>query len=339
MGAKNTWAILILTAVLCIPAQPWAKQYARRMRRSEPGARAELKTADVNNANLTPALSQGAHGAAVVRAQILLARQHFSCGEIDGDFGSNLTKAVAAFQTARGLAATGSIDAHTWEALNQGAAPALISYEITPQDVAGPFVKIPPDMMQQATLPALGYESPQEALGERFHVNPKLLATLNPGVPLDKAGEQIAAPNVSVPAPGRAASVVVSKSESSAAALDREGRVIAWYAATIGSEHDPLPVGTWKIRGVDRNPQFHYNPDLFWDAGATDQKATIQPGPNNPVGVVWIALSKEHYGIHGTPDPTRIGHTESHGCIRLTNWDASELASMVRPGMPAILRE
>ena len=339
MGAKTTWAGLILAGILCVPAQPWTKQYARRMRRTESGARAGLKADDVNNASLTPVLSQGSHGAAVVRAQILLARQHFSCGEIDGDFGSNLTKAVAAFQTARNLAPSGAVDARTWAALNQDPAPALVTYETTPQDVAGPFVKVPSDMMQQATLPALGYESPQEALGERFHANPKLLAALNPGIALDKAGEQIVAPNVNGSAVGPAASVVVSKSESSVSALDREGRVIAWYAATIGSEHDPLPLGTWKIKGVDRNPQFHYNPNLFWDASATDQKAVIQPGPNNPVGVVWIALSKEHYGIHGTPEPARIGHTESHGCIRLTNWDASELAAMVKPGTPAILRE
>jgi lipoprotein-anchoring transpeptidase ErfK/SrfK len=144
---------------------------------------------------------------------------------------------------------------------------------------------------------------------------------------------------VSTPPPGEAATVVVSKSESSVEALDRDGHVIAWYAATIGSEHDPLPIGNWKIKGVQRNPTFHYNPNLFWDANATDQKAAIKPGPNNPVGLVWIALTKEHYGIHGTPDPGRIGHTESHGCIRLTNWDAMELAGIVKPGVPAIFKE
>jgi lipoprotein-anchoring transpeptidase ErfK/SrfK len=133
--------------------------------------------------------------------------------------------------------------------------------------------------------------------------------------------------------------VAVSKSESSVAALDANGNVVAWYAATIGSEHDPLPIGNWKIRGVQRNPTFHYNPDLFWDADSKDQKAPIKPGPNNPVGVVWIALTKEHYGIHGTAEPGRIGHSESHGCIRLTNWDAMELAGMVKPNTPAVFKE
>ena len=133
--------------------------------------------------------------------------------------------------------------------------------------------------------------------------------------------------------------VAVSKSESSVAAYDTQGHVVAWYAATIGSEHDPLPVGEWKILGVRRNPVFHYNPSLFWDAHRQDQKAAIQPGANNPAGLVWISLSKEHYGIHGTPDPERIGHTESHGCIRLTNWDAMELAGMVKPGIPVRLTE
>src|SRR5581483_11789125 len=195
MGAKNTWAVLILTGILCLPAQPWAKKHAKRMHRSEPAARVELKADDVNNAGLIPVLNQGARGSAVVRAQILLDRQHFSCGEIDGEFGSNLAKAVAAFQTSRNLTPSGAVDTATWAVLNQDTAPALVSYQITAQDIAGPFAKIPPDMMRQATLPALSYESAQEELGERFHSSPKLLAALNPGVALDKADAQIMAPN------------------------------------------------------------------------------------------------------------------------------------------------
>jgi lipoprotein-anchoring transpeptidase ErfK/SrfK len=309
------------------------------MRRSEPPAQTEFKPEDVNNPKAAVVLTQGARSSAVVRAQILLDRQHFSCGEIDGDFGSNLAKTVAAFQTARNLPANGNVDTETWAALNQDTAPALTAYAITPQDVAGPFTKVPSEMMEQAALLALNFQSPQEALGEKFHLSPKLLAALNPGSRLDEPGEQIQVPNVQMAAPGEAASLVVSKNESSVIALDASGKVLVWYAATIGSEHDPLPLGNWKVKGVQRNPPFHYNPNLFWDASPIDQKALIKPGPNNPVGVVWIALSKEHYGIHGTPEPSDIGHTESHGCIRLTNWDAAELAGMVKPGTPALLKE
>jgi lipoprotein-anchoring transpeptidase ErfK/SrfK len=326
-------------AFLCVPLHPATKQYARRLKRNEP-PKAEIRVEDVNNAALTPALGPDAQGAAVVRAQILLDRQHFSSGEIDGFFGSNLAKTVAAYQNAHNLASSGSVDAATWAALNQDAAPALVAYEITPQDVAGPFVKVPADMMQQAELTSLGYQSAHELLGERFHASPKLLAILNPGRSLDRAGEQIMVPSVSRRSTGApAASIVVSKSESSVGALDASGRVVAWYAATIGSEHDPLPLGSWKVRGVQRNPVFHYNPNLFWDADPKDQKAEIKAGPNNPVGVVWIALTKEHYGIHGSPEPSRIGHTESHGCIRLTNWDAMELAGMIKPGTPAVFKD
>jgi lipoprotein-anchoring transpeptidase ErfK/SrfK len=274
-----------------------------------------------------------------VRAQILLGRAHFSCGEIDGDFGTNLQKTLGAYQQERKLPATGKVDAATWAALNTDTASVLIEYTITPDDEKGPFAPVPKDMMKQAALPALGYASPLEELAERFHESPRLLQALNPGANFANAGQMLIVPNVLTMPPAPAATVVVTKSESSVRAYDAEGKLLAFYSATIGSEHDPLPIGEWKIRGVGRNPDFHYNAKLFWDAKSPDEKATIKPGPNNPVGLVWIDLSKEHYGIHGTPEPSTIGHTTSHGCIRLTNWDALELASMVKPGMPASLRE
>jgi lipoprotein-anchoring transpeptidase ErfK/SrfK len=293
----------------------------------------------VVNQTEQPQLKSGDKGSAVLRAQILLDRAHFSCGELDGDFGVNLSKALAAFQRARQLPASDSVDAATWTALNDDKAPALTTYTITAQDEKGPFTPIPTEMSEQAKLPALGYASPVEEFGERFHVAPAVLKALNPGADFTKVGQTLTAPNVITMAPGPAARIEVSKSESSVSAYDAENRLLAFYAATIGSEHDPLPVGEWKIRAVARNPVFHYNPDLFWDAKTTDEKATIHAGPNNPVGVVWIDLSKDHYGIHGTPEPSRIGHTTSHGCIRLTNWDAAELASMVKAGIPATLKE
>jgi lipoprotein-anchoring transpeptidase ErfK/SrfK len=295
--------------------------------------------ANVINSPNQPDLHRDDRGSSVLSAQILLDRAHFSCGEIDGSFGSNLEKTVAAFQTERNLPASRIVDAPTWAALNGDAAPALIPYTISPDDVKGPFLPIPSNLMEQADLPQLNYSSPLEELAERFHSSPELLKSLNPGADFANAGQNLLVPNVMTMPPGMAATVFVSKGESSVRAYDSGGKLLSFYVATIGSEHDPLPVGEWKITGVQQNPPFHYNAKLFWDAKNPDEKALIKPGPNNPVGVVWMNLSKEHYGIHGTPEPGRIGHTTSHGCIRLTNWDAAELASMVQPGMPAILKE
>lgn len=284
-------------------------------------------------------MGPGAKGASVVRAQILLARAHFSCGEIDGFFGTNFQKALAAFQAERKLPPTGKLDTATWTALQADTAPALVEYTVTAEDAAGPFVPIPTDVQEQAKLSQMGYVSALEAMGEKFHSSPLLLQALNPGANFESAGQKLMAPNVLVMPPARAARIAVSKSESSVRAYDDSGALVAFYAATIGSEHDPLPIGEWKINGVARNPKFHYNPELFWDAKASADKATLPPGPNNPVGPVWIDLSKDHFGIHGTPEPAKVGHAESHGCIRLTNWDALELASLVKPGTPATLRE
>lgn len=275
----------------------------------------------------------------LLRAQVLLERAHFSTGEIDGVSGSNTRRAVAAYQRAHGLPDDGALNAATWAALDTEATPATVMYTLTPDDVAGPFTVVPSDMMEKAKLQHLGYASVTEALAERFRVAPALLQRLNPGAKF-AAGEVVVVPNVlDLGALPKAASVVVDRSESTVALLDAAGKVYAQFPASTGSEHDPLPVGEWKINGVANDPVFHYNPKLFWDADPGHAKAKIPAGPNNPVGVVWIDLSKEHYGIHGTPEPSRIGKTQSHGCIRLTNWSAREVAAAVVAGTPARLQE
>src|ERR1700730_14114476 len=275
-----------------------------------------------------------------LRLQVLLDRAHFSPGEIDGVPGENTRQALRAFRVSRGLREQSDLAPRTLKALEgRDPAPTLVPYTVTEDDTRGPFVTIPNELTGQAALPDLGYQSPLEALAEKFHVKPALLSRLNHGKDLSSPGVEIQVPNISDAPPPKAAKIVVSKTRHALEALNAAGRVIAEYPATSGSQHDPLPIGNWKVTVISPHPVFHYNPDLFWNAPEADEKAKIQPGPNNPVGVVWIGISKEHYGIHGTPEPSLVGHAESHGCVRLTNWDAAELARMVSPGTPVIFRE
>lgn len=298
-----------------------------------------LDAKSINDPQTRGVVSPDSAGAAVIRTQILLDRAHFSPGEIDGHWGDNLRVAIVGFQTARMLNPSAVVDPDTWQALNADPAPALTTYIITPDDVAGPFPRIPSDIKAQAKLKALGFQSAQEKLGERFHISPALLVRINPRKSLTRAGEQILVPNVARESSVPADKIVVSKSNRTVSGFRADGTLLAQYPATMGSQHDPLPLGDWKITEVDHYPWFHYNPELFWDSKPKDAKAKIAPGPNNPVGVAWIGLSKEHYGIHGSPEPGHIGHTESHGCIRLTNWDSEELSKMVKVGTPVILQE
>jgi lipoprotein-anchoring transpeptidase ErfK/SrfK len=277
---------------------------------------------------------------ALLRLQVLLDRARFSPGEIDAVAGSNQARALRGFQQARGLPASGEADPATWQALEQDSAPVLADYTVTAADITGPYARIPDDMMAKARLPALGYGSLLEALGERFHASPELLRQLNPDAGPIRVGTVLKVPAVaSTAAAPTAARLVVDRSDSVLRLLDGDGRTLAQYPASIGSEHDPLPIGEWNIVAVVRDPSFHYNPDLFWDADPAHGKAKLAAGPNNPVGTVWIDLSKPHYGIHGTPEPRSVGKRQSHGCIRLTNWDAAAVAAAVDAQVPVTLQE
>lgn len=298
----------------------------------------------------------------VMQLQVVLGRLGFSPGVIDGRMGQSTKLALRGFQEANGLDQSGDLDEATAKALAQyQSVPATVTATIAKSDVSGPFTNpIPKDAAKQAKLPCLCYRSPLEKLAERFHTTPETLVALNSPDTQLKEGVQIKVPaalptsrdyqvkdetwkatldglNVDANEP-QGDKIVVDKSDGSLRVYAGD-KLVAQFPVTTGSEHDPLPIGTWKVTGMDYNPKFHYNPDLFWDAKATDKKATLPPGPNGPVGVIWIDLDKPHYGIHGTPEPQLIGRTESHGCIRLTNWDAARLSLMVKPGTPAIFQE
>jgi len=281
------------------------------------------------------------YDAAMVRIEVLLDRAHFSPGVIDGYNGENVRKAVSAYQASHNMPVNGQADNQLLAQLTaQETTPALVSYTITADDVRGPFAPVPQDLEAMSHADHLGYASAAEGIAEKFHMDEDLLRTLNPGVDFTQAGTAIVVTNAGGDLSADVASIVIDKRERSLRAYDASGAMLAFYPATIGSPDAPAPSGDFTVRSVAFNPTYHYDPARLPTFGRRNHGAlTIAAGPNNPVGAVWIALSRETYGIHGAPEPQQVSKTQSHGCVRLTNWDALELGHAVRAGVPVSFRD
>lgn len=303
----------------------------------------ELRPDDINTASIASIPSERPPDAAaqpdpaIVHLQILLDRAASSPGVIDGYYGENVTKAVAGFEAMQGLPADGKLDPEVIGRLSDDM-PVIQPYVISEADAAGLVDSIPEDYSEQAEMDHLAYTSVAEKLSERFHMDIDLLKALNPDSAF-AVGETVWVAMPGAPKQGTVKRIEARKRAGQVLAFAEDGSMLAVYPATIGSEESPSPSGTHKVKGVARMPPYIYNPEINFQQGDNNQELTLPSGPNGPVGIVWIDLSKPTYGIHGTPEPSLIGKSGSHGCVRLTNWDAGELAAMVKPGVIVEFRE
>ena len=304
----------------------------------DPMDEAHAPVAAPDHAANDAATTTGADG--VLRAQVLLLRQHFSTGEIDGKAGMNVAKAVRAFQQQRGLPVSGELDPATWAELNKHSAPALMTYTLTQKDIDGPYLPTPKRAEDKAKMDRIVYQDIHEMLGERYNAKPELIKSLNPGADFGKAGTTLVVPYTrpaqSLP---KASRIVVDKSEAALQLLDADVKIFAQFPASTGSSAFPLPIGEWKLTSVVQDPDYRYNPDILVNQPKDAKPATLPPGPNGPVGIVWMGINKEHYGIHGTPEPGHISRTQSSGCVRLTNFAAQAVATAVEVGTPVTFQQ
>jgi lipoprotein-anchoring transpeptidase ErfK/SrfK len=313
------YLIVLATVSVCVLSQTMA---AHSLDLQEVNTAELSKTSTSKNRDLSPLL---------VRAQLLLDRAGFSTGEIDGRDGDNFRKAVRAFADTRGLQYGNALTPELWAALVETSGePALVEYTITNADVKGPFLqKVPAKMEKMKGIQRMSYGSAVEALAEKFHMSERLIKALNSKSRFE-AGETIVVANIDEDVHGaKVARIEIDKSERVLRAFKKDGSVVGVFPATVGSTEKPAPSGSYKVIRVTQNPTYRYNPAYAFKGVKETKPFTINPGPNNPVGVVWIALSIPSYGIHGTPNPSQVSKTESHGCVRLTNWDAKKLANMV----------
>lgn len=288
---------------------------------------------NLNNATWTGDLGKGQF-VEHAKIQVLLNRFHSSPGVIDGISGTNMIKAISAFQVMNNITASGEMNAQTWDALTQANNNDVFqTYTVTQQDIDGPYVSsIPSDYADQAKMKSLGYVRVTEMLAERFHMDENFLKKLNPEATFNKAGETLIVANPRQESATPVSLIIAHKGAKHVYAFDANNKMIAAFPATIGSTDTPSPKGTYQVKAIAPNPWYGYNPKNFVQ-GKNMKPLSLPPGPNNPVGNMWIALSKPSFGIHGTPNPSLISKTASHGCIRLTNWDANSLSKQVQKGV------